>query len=153
MPVQPDVAPSDPRPTGASRARIWSPFIVGSIGGTIGIILEAQIGEFLGVYSPLLGYLAANLCVGAAIGFVAALASRTWTGLLTLILGLVTAGVAVGVFAVLTAVLEPGDLVSFAFYLAFVLGVFGVPTYAIVTGVAYLIRWMARPAPPPEGPA
>ena len=153
MRVRPDTVPRDPRPTGAGRVRVWSPFIVGSIGGTTGIILEAQIGKFLGVYSPLLGYLVVDLYVGAAIGFVAALASRTWTGLLTLILGLVTAGVAVGVFAVLTAGLGPGNLVSFALYLAFLLGVFGIPTYAIVTGVVSMIRWMARPAPPPEGQA
>jgi hypothetical protein len=151
--VRQHAEPNDPRPAKASRVRIWSPFVIGSLGGTVAILFEAQIGEFLGVYSGLLGYLVADLYAGAVIGFFAGLASRTWTGLLTLVLGLVSAGAAVGVFAIVTGGVAPGNLVSIALYLAFLLGLFGVPAYAVITGISYLIRWIPRAARPPEGPA
>jgi hypothetical protein len=67
------------------RVRIWAPFLIGFLGGSLAIRLEEPIGEFLGVYNPLLGYAAASMWSGALIALIAALASRTWRGLLTLL--------------------------------------------------------------------
>ena len=58
-----------------SRIRVWSPFAIAYVGGTVTVIFESTIGQYLGVYSPLLGYLAVEVYAGVPIGFVAALAS------------------------------------------------------------------------------
>jgi hypothetical protein len=149
MAVQPNTDPKDPRPPGTSPARIWSPFVIGSVGGTLAILFESQIGESLGVYSPLFGYLQADIYAGAVIGLIAALVSRTWTGLLTLMLGLATVGPVLSLLTIVSGGPAPGNLVPVALYLAFWLGFFGVPTYAGITGIYYLIRKIARAARPP----
>ena len=120
--------------------RVWSPFVIGSIGGAVALLLEAQIASFLGVYSGLLGYLVADLYSGAAIGLVAGLASRTWSGLLTLILGLLAAGVVVSLIVIVTGSFTFGSFPSLGLYLAALLGFFGVPAYAIVAAIASGLR-------------
>ena len=86
-----------------SRTRLWTPFFIGWVGGTLALLFEPTIGVFLGVYNPLTGYLAAEIYAGLAVGVIAALVSHTWLGLLKLVLGLLTAGATAGVvFAVST---------------------------------------------------
>ena len=108
------------------RVRIWAPFLIAVLGGSVAIRLEKPIGEFLGVYNPLLGYAAASMWSGALIALIAALASRTWRGLLTLMLGFVTVGLPYGAFGVLDAGL--------------LLGVFGVPAYIAVVALVEVVR-------------
>ncbi len=76
------------------------------------------------------------------IGFVAALASRTWRGLLTFILGLMAAGATVGMLSVLNG--GDFDLKLFVvgpFYFGLTFGILGVPTYVVVTLFASAVRW------------
>lgn len=124
-----------------SRIRIWSPFVIAYAGGTVALIFETTIGEYLGVYNPLFGYLAVEVYAGVPIGFVAALASRSWRGLLTFVLGLMTAGATLDIVSGFDGGLDFGHVVLSAFYFAFWLGFLGVPTYLIVTGIASALRW------------
>ena len=122
--------------------RIWSAFFVAYVGGTLALLFESTIGEWLGVYSPLLGYLQAEIYAGVPIGFVAALASRTWRGLLMFVLGLMAAGATLGVVIVINGAGQASTIVVGTFYFAFWLGFLGVPTYAIVTSVVSVLRLM-----------
>lgn len=140
----------EPRPGGPSRARIWAPFAIGFIGGGLALLFESRIGQFLGIYSPLLGYAAVDVYAGVVIAFVAALASRTWLGLWTFVLGLLALGAVIGVPHVPDS--GPGAVVGAALYIAFLLGLLGVPTYAIVTIVVNIIRLTARALRPRERP-
>jgi hypothetical protein len=131
-----------------SRIRLWSPFFIASVGGTVAVIFEAPIGEYLSVYNPLMGYLAVEIYAGFPIGFVAALVSASWRGLATFVLGLLTAGATVVIVGTVQA--GGGDarhLLFGAFYFALWLGLFGVPTYVVVTAVVSGLRWArGRPA-------
>ena len=86
------------------------------------------------------------LVSGPAIGFVAAIASRTWRGLLTLVLGFAAAGMALGLIWVVGGA-RP-NVVEVALYMVLVLGFFGVPTYAIVVGTGQVIDRLREPRPP-----
>jgi hypothetical protein len=123
-----------------SHVRIWSPFVIAYVGGTVGLTNETSLGQYLDVYNPLFGYAAVELYAGLLIGFVAALASRTWRGLLTLVLGLLAAGATLEI--VYGGGLDFGNVVLSAFYFGFWLGFLGVPTYVIVTGIASVLRWL-----------
>ena len=129
--------------TTMSRFRIWAPFVIAWVGGTLVVQFESEIGGFLGVrYSPLLGYLMTDVYAGVPIGFVAALASRSWRGLPMYVLGLLTVGLAGGIVSVVIGGVSAGIIVFAPFYFAFLLGVFGVPTYGIVTTVVSFFRWL-----------
>ncbi len=132
----------------ASRLRIWAPFVMGWAGGALALLFESTLGKFLGVYNPLTGYLAAEIFAGLAIGFVAAIASRTWLGMLTLVLGFLTAGATVGIAAAIASGHDLGYAVFAAFYYAFWLGFLGAPIYVIVTGIRSMARWLARASRP-----
>jgi hypothetical protein len=119
------------------RVRIWAPFLIGFLGGSLAVRLEEPIGEFLGVYNPLTGYLGASMWSGALIALVAALASRTWRGLLTLVLGFATVGLPGGAFGVL--------------YAGVILCLLGVPTYVAVFTVVTVARAPRKPPGPVAG--
>jgi hypothetical protein len=85
------------------------------------------------------------LVTGPAIGFIAAIASRTWRGVLTLLLGFAAAGTALGLIWVIGGA-RP-NVVEVALYMVLVLGFFGVPTYAIVIGTAQVINRLREPRP------
>jgi hypothetical protein len=134
---------------GVSRRRIWAPFVIAFLAGIIVISLEQPIGKFLGLYNPLMGYAAVDFWAGLPIGLVAAAASRTWRGLLTLVLGFAAAGEA---FFTVAALLGSGISVSMIVvvgpYVALLMGFLGVPTYAIVVGAAHVIGRLLRPTSP-----
>lgn len=83
---------------------------------------------------------------GPAIGFVAATASRTWRGLLTLVLGLAAAGTALGLIWVMGGVRL--DVVEVARYLVYALGFLGVPAYVITLGAIKVVDRLRKPIPP-----
>ena len=89
-----------------------------------------------------MGYLQAETYAGVPIGFVAALASRTWRGLLTYVLGLMAAGATLGVVIVASGGGQASTIVVGTFYFAFWLGFLGVPTYVIVMSVVSVLRLM-----------
>ncbi len=86
----------------------------------------------------------ADIYAGLAIGFVAALASRTWRGLLTFVLGLLTAGATAGIVYVFNRGSDAGGVVFATLHFAFWLGLLGIPTYLVITGIAYLVRAARR---------
>lgn len=83
---------------------------------------------------------------GPAIAFVAATASRTWRGLVTLILGFAAAGTALGLIWVIGGVRL--DVVEVALYMVYALGFLGVPTYVIVVSIVQVIDRLRKPRPP-----
>ena len=40
-----------------SRIRIWSPFVIAYVGGMVTLLYEVRIGDYLGIYNPLFGYM------------------------------------------------------------------------------------------------
>jgi hypothetical protein len=126
-----------------SRARVWAPFLIGFVSGALLALVSIPVAQYFGVnivglpretlYSgwPVL------FVTGPAIGFVAAAASRTWRGLLTLVLGFAAAGAALGLIWVMAG--DRLDVVEVAFYMVFALGFLGVPAYVITVGVAQVI--------------
>ncbi len=117
------------------RVRIWAPFLIGFLGGTLAILLWNPINEFLGIADELLAYVVVPMFAGALTGLVVALAPRTWQGHRTLVLGFVTAGLPYGGL--------PNGL-----FIAVLLGLFGVPTYVAV----FTLLTVARAPRPPPGP-
>jgi hypothetical protein len=83
---------------------------------------------------------------GPAFGFVAATASRTWRGLLALVLGFAAAGTALGLIWVMGGVRL--DVVEVALYMIFALGFLGVPAYVITVGAVQVIDRLRQPRPP-----
>ena len=134
--------PNRGRPRTAGRVRIWSPFAIAYVGGTLALLFQNTIGEFLDVCNPLFGCLLAEIYAGVPIGLVAALASRTWKGVLTFVLGLLATSATFGIVMVLNAA-SANSIVFALLYFALWLGLLGVPTYAIVTGIAYVVSRMA----------
>ena len=125
-----------------SHIRIWSPFVIAYVAATVTLIFESRIGEYLDIYNPLFGYLEVELRAGVPIGFVAALASRIWRGLLTFVLGLLAAGETAVILGVLSgADLELKMVVGVPFLVALTFGILGVPTYVVVTLIASAVRW------------
>jgi hypothetical protein len=132
-----------------SRRRIWTPFVVAFLAGTLLIFLERPVGEFLNLYNPLMGYAAVDVWAGLPIGFLAAAASRTWRGLLTLVLGFATAGAVSGAVSAVQGSADPvNSILLGAPYMALLLGLLGVPTYAVVVSAVYVIRRLRRPGSP-----
>ena len=135
-----------------SRRRIWTPFLIGFVGGALLAFASVPIAGYFGVEFFLMSSvtlytgMAVLMVLGPAIGFVAATASRTWRGLLALVLGFAAAGTALGVFLVMTGV--PIDITEVAFYMTFGLGYLGVPTYLIVVGAIKVIDRFRDPSPP-----
>lgn len=90
------------------------------------------------------------LVTGPAIGFIAAIASRTWRGLLTLVLGFAAAGTALGLIWVMGGVRR--DVVEVALevalFVTLVLGFLGVPAYVITVGALQVIDRLREPRPP-----
>jgi hypothetical protein len=90
------------------------------------------------------------LVTGPAIGFVAATASRTWRGLLTLVMGFAAAGTALGLIWIMGGVRR--DVVEVALeaalYVTLVLGFLGVPAYVITVGAVLVIDRLREPRPP-----
>lgn len=127
------------------RRRVWAPFVIAFLGGILLIPLERPVGEFLGLYNPLLGYAAVEFLAGLLIGLVAAAASLTWRGLLTLLLGFATVGAAFGTMSALRGTGDPTSILLAAPYMAVILGFLGVPAYAIVVSAAYVIKRLRRP--------
>jgi hypothetical protein len=129
------------------RGRVWAPFVIGFLGATVLYRMEQPIGQFLGVvYNPLLGYAEVELRAGAWIGLVGGVASRTWRGLLMLVLGFATAG----------AAHRWGDsvdkIVGDALFMVVMLGILGVPAYgfaytAVMVG-SHIIAGLRNPRPP-----
>ena len=128
-----------------SNSRIWSPFVIAYVGGMVTLIFETPIGDYLGMYSPLFGYAGVGLYAGALLGFVAALASRTWRGVLTFVLGLIAVGETVIILGVLNGSdASADDFLIAPLYVALFLGFFGVPIYLIVKGIASAAAWLGR---------
>jgi hypothetical protein len=135
-----------------SRTRIWAPFLIGFVGGAVLALVSIPVARYFGVDLLLLSSvtLYSGMPVlfvsGPAIGFVAAIASRTWRGLLTLVLGLAAAGTAHGL------IWDMGgahlDVIEVALYMTLVLGFLGVPTYAIVLGTIQVVDRLREPRPP-----
>ena len=121
-----------------SDIRTWSPFLVAYVGGTVTLLFESRIGDYLGIYSPLFGYAAVEVYAGALLGLVAALASRTWRGVLTFVLGLIAAAVTAIILSVLSGSDASADFLPDRPVLRCVvpLGFLGVPIYLIVLGIA-----------------
>ena len=125
-----------------SRIRLWSPFVIAYFGGLVTLAFEVRIGDYLGIYNPLFGYMFVEVYAGALLGVVAALVSRTWRGLL-----FVLGRMAMGETAVILAFLNGGevdlkDVTVVPLLLAFIFGFCGVPAYLIVTGVVSVLRWV-----------
>lgn len=119
--------------------RVWTPFWIAFLAGTLLIPLERPVGEFLGLYNSRLGYAAVELFAGLPIGSVAAAASRTWRGLLTLLLGFATGGAAVGTIFALRGSGDPTTIGLAARYVAVSLGILGVPGYTMVMTAVYVV--------------
>ena len=87
---------------------------------------------------------------GPAIGFIAAIASRTWRGLLTLLLGFAAAGTALGLIWVMGGVRR--DIVEVALeaavFVTLMLGFLGVPAYLITVGAIQVIDRLRETRPP-----
>ncbi len=135
-----------------SRSRIWAPFPIGFVAGLLLALLSVPMAGYFGVdFSRLSGVALYGgwpvlLVSGPAIGFVAAMASRTWRGLLTLVLGFAAAGLVLGVLVVLGGVHR--EVVEIAFYVTLVLGYLGVPTYLIAVGAVKIKDRRREPRPP-----
>ena len=135
-----------------SRSRIWAPFTIGFVGGVLLALASVPIAGYFGVdFFPsgvtlYRGWPVLLVC-GPAIGFVAAMASRTWRGLLTLVLGFAAAGLVLGLFMDLGRVQR--EISEVAFYVTLTLGYLGVPTYLIAVG-AVKIKDRLRERRPPE---
>ena len=128
-----------------SNSRTWSPFLVAYVGGTVTLLFESRIGDYLGIYSPLFGYAAVEVYAGALLGLVAALASRTWRGVLTFVLGLIAAAETAIILSVLSGSDASANFFLIApFYVALFLGFLGVPIYLIVLGIASAAAWLGR---------
>jgi hypothetical protein len=134
-----------------SRARIWAPFAIGFGGGVPLALVSIPVARYFGVDVLLLSSVTLYsgmpvlLVTGPAIGFIAAVASRTWRGLLTLLLGFAAAGTALGLIWVMGGA-RP-NVVEVALYMTLALGFFGVPTYAIVVGTTQVIDRLREPRP------
>ena len=48
-----------------SNSRIWSPFVIAYVGGMVTLIFETPIGDYFGIYNPLLGYAGVGVYAGA----------------------------------------------------------------------------------------
>lgn len=135
-----------------SRARIWAPFLVGFVGGALLALVSIPVARYFGVDLVLLSTVSLYsgwpvlFVSGPAIGFVAATASRTWRGLLTLVLGLAAAGTALGLIWVMGGVRL--DVVEVARYLVYALGFLGVPAYVITLGAIKVVDRLRKPIPP-----
>jgi hypothetical protein len=135
-----------------SRARIWAPFLIGFVGGALLALVSIPAARYFGVdlvllsTVPLYSGWPVLFVSGPAIGFVAATVSRTWRGLLTLVLGFAAAGTALGLIWVTGGVRL--DVVEAARYMMFALGFLGVPTYVIVVSIVQVIDRLRGPRPP-----
>jgi len=139
-----------------SRARIWAPFLIGFVGGALLALVSIPIARYFGVVLVWLPKLTLYsgmpvlLVTGPAIGFVAATASRTWRGLLTLVMGFAAAGTALGLIWIMGGVRR--DVVEVALeaalYVTLVLGFLGVPAYVITVGAVLVIDRLREPRPP-----
>lgn len=128
-----------------SNSRIWSPFVIAYVGGMVTLIFETPIGDYFGIYNPLLGYAGVGVYAGALLGFVAAVASRTWRGVLTFVLGLIAVGETVIILSVLNgADASADDFLIAPLYVALFLGFLGVPIYLIVKGIASAATWLGQ---------
>ena len=124
-----------------SRIRIWSPFAIAYVGGMVTLLYEVRIGDYLGIYNPLFGYMNVEIYAGVLLGIVAALVSRTWRGALTFVLGLW----AMGETAVILGILNGADATATSIMLvpllvALVFGALGIAAYAFVTAIAHILR-------------
>jgi hypothetical protein len=135
-----------------SRARIWAPFLIGFVGGALLALVSIPVARYFGVDLALLSTVSLYsgwpvlFVSGPAIGFVAATASRTWRGLMTLILGFAAAGTALGLIWVIGGARL--DIVEIALYMVYALGFLGVPTYVIVVSIVQVIDRLRKPRPP-----
>jgi hypothetical protein len=135
-----------------SRTQIWAPFLIGFVGGTLLALVSVPIAGYFGVsvFSlsgvTLYGGMPVLLVFGPEVSFLAATASRTWRGLLTLVLGFAAAGMALGLLLVMGGVRL--DIAEVAFYMTLGLGFLGVPTYLIVVGAIQVIDRLREPRPP-----
>jgi hypothetical protein len=135
-----------------SRKRIWAPFLIGFVGGVLLALVSVPIASYFGVDLFLLSGVTLYagmpvlLVFGPAVSFLAATASRTWRGLLTLVLGFAAAGMALGLFLVIGGVRLA--IVEVAFYMTLGLGFLGVPTYLIVVGAIQIVDRLREPRPP-----
>src|SRR5262245_36411090 len=134
-----------------TRTRIWAPFIIGLAGGVLLALVSVPIARLFGVdfmLSAVTLYTGWPVLVisGPAVGFVAAVASRTWRGLLAMVLGFATAGTAVGLATIIGGVRV--DIAQAAFYLTLTLGMLGAPTYLIAVGALGIIDRLREPRPP-----
>jgi hypothetical protein len=134
-----------------SRTRIWAPFLIGFVGGALLALVSIPVARYFGVDLVLLSTVSLYwgwpvlFVSGPAIGFVAASASRTWRGLLTLVLGFAAAGTALGLIWVIGGVHL--DIVEVALYMVYALGFLGVPTYVIVVSIVQVIDRLRKPGP------
>jgi hypothetical protein len=135
-----------------SHTRIWAPFLIGFVGGALLAVVAVPVADYFGVdvFSmsgvTLYGGWPVVLVFAPAISFLAAMASRAWRGLLTLVLGFAAAGIALGLLLVMGGVRL--DIVEVTFVMTLGLGFLGVPTYLIVVGAIKLTDRLREPSPP-----
>lgn len=125
-------------------------FLIGLVGGATVALLSAAIAEFLDLETEPLDYARWLVWAGVPIGAIAAVASRTWLGVLTLVLGFVAAGAVLGA----VSFLDTGDVMDIVFYpvvATVTLSILGVPAYAILVAAETRDR-RQRNRTPPDGP-
>jgi hypothetical protein len=126
--------------------------MIGFVGGALLALVSIPVARYFGVDLVLLSTVSLYsgwpvlFVSGPAIGFVAATASRTWRGLLTLVLGFAAAGTALGLIWVVGGVHL--DVVEVALYMVYALGFLGVPTYVIVVSIVQGIDRLRKRRPP-----
>ena len=140
-----------------SRGRIWAPFLCGFVGGVLLALISIPVARYFGVTLVWFPKLTLHsgwpvlVVTGPVVGFVAASLSRTWRGLLALLLGFAAAGTLLGLIWLVGGVRR--DIVEVALeaalYVTLGLGFLGVPTYLIVAGTVQVID-RRREAQPPE---
>ncbi len=124
------------------RRRAWLPFLIGLVGATAALLLATPLGRAVGLPDDDTGYFALVVYAAIPISLVAAVASRSWIGAVTMALGFGVAGAAAGVFE---GVSSSGDAVTDAIRSALIVALpmsaAGVPTYLMaVAGIRLIAR-------------
>jgi hypothetical protein len=131
-----------------SRRRIWAPFVIALSAATLLMLLERPVCQFFDLYNPLLGCAGVHVWAGLPIGLAAAAVSRTWRGLVMLVLGSAAAGAAFFAVFALQGSVDRGLILSTAPWMAVLYGLLGVPAYAIVVSAVYVVGRLRRPTSP-----
>ncbi|HET9085400.1 MAG TPA: hypothetical protein VFN41_13450 [Candidatus Limnocylindrales bacterium] len=130
--------------------RDWASFVIAVVGGASVGLVSAPIAEFLDLETEPLDYVRLLVVAGVPIGAIAAVASKTWLGLLALVLGFVAAGGVLGAVSFL-GTRDVTDIVLHPVAATVTLGFLGVPVYAILGAADHPDR-RQRNRTAPDGP-